>query len=378
MAQKFVKLTRPNMRKLEPGKHLMEHGIRFERMASGDGRFTVNIMVDGERVHRVIGKESEGVTRKQAEDFIQQARTDARKGRLNLPTGRKVALGFENAAEEYLVKLEQEGGKNLKEKRRQLHQQLIPFFKSKALSKITATDIELFKQRRLEDGRAKGSINRELAVLSHLFTKAVDWNWIEHRPAAIKRFKEENRRITYLTTEQIARLLEAAKTDQNAVIYPFIVIGVETSMRRMEILSIRLEHIDLDRRVIYIPKAKAGAREQPITAHLAAFLRGYVDSANVGQEWLFPANSKTGHTLWIESSFRRVVAKAGLNPKEVNRHTLRHTAISHLVQAGVDLPTVARIPGHNTLSMVARYAHQNGEHIQSAMDRLEQRYQTGG
>ena len=76
----------------------------------------------------------------------------------------------------------------------------------------------------------------------------------------------------------------------------------------------------------------------------------------------------------IEKQFRRVVAAAGLDPKEVVRHTLRHTAITHLVQAGVDLPTVQRISGHKTLQMVVRYSHQNGEHIKSAMDALEERY----
>ena len=78
----------------------------------------------------------------------------------------------------------------------------------------------------------------------------------------------------------------------------------------------------------------------------------------------------------IEKAFRRVVAAAGLNPKEVVRHTLRHTAITHLVQAGVDLPTVQRISGHKTLQMVVHYSHQNGEHIQTAMDKLDQRYRT--
>jgi site-specific recombinase XerD len=63
-----------------------------------------------------------------------------------------------------------------------------------------------------------------------------------------------------------------------------------------------------------------------------------------------------------------------LNPKEVVRHTLRHTAITHLVQAGVDLPTVKRISGHKTLAMVEKYAHQNGAHIQEAMDKLEDKY----
>ena len=63
-----------------------------------------------------------------------------------------------------------------------------------------------------------------------------------------------------------------------------------------------------------------------------------------------------------------------MNSKEIVRHTLRHTAITHLVQAGFDLPTVKRISGHKTLQMVERYSHQNGAHIQAAMDKLEARY----
>jgi site-specific recombinase XerD len=68
------------------------------------------------------------------------------------------------------------------------------------------------------------------------------------------------------------------------------------------------------------------------------------------------------------------VTAAGLQTKGVVRHTLRHTAITHLVQIGVDLPTVKRISGHKTLSMVERYSHQNGAHIQTAMDKLSERY----
>ena len=201
---------------------------------------------------------------------------------------------------------------------------------------------------------------------------------MDHKSVRIKRLQEDRGRITYLTTDQIKRLLNAAKQDQNPHVYPFIVIGLDTSMRRMEILSIRLEHIDLDRRIIHIPKAKAGSREQPITRHLADFLRGYFQVAEQDQEWLFPApKSKTGHVIAIEKAFRRVVEAAGLNPAEVVRHTLRHTAITHLVQAGVDLPTVQRISGHKTLAMVMRYSHQNGEHIRAAMDKLEQRYKVG-
>ena len=77
------------------------------------------------------------------------------------------------------------------------------------------------------------------------------------------------------------------------------------------------------------------------------------------------------------ASWRTMVHDADLDPEMVIRHTLRHTVITHLVQAGVDLPTVQRISGHTDLRTVARYAHQSGAHIQEAMERLSTRFKKG-
>lgn len=217
-----------------------------------------------------------------------------------------------------------------------------------------------------------------MAVLSHLFNKAVEWGWISHRPAKITRYKEDKGRIVYLTAEQCANLVAAAKADQNPYIYPFIVIGLSTAMRKSEILAIRKEHVDLERRRIFIPQAKAGARDQPITTELRDFLTIHMEGLPRGTEWLFPQiSSRTGHIVDVRKAFRRTVARAGLDPDVIVRHTLRHTAITHLVQAGVDLPTVQKISGHKTMAMVARYAHANGAHIDTAMDRLEGRLDLG-
>ena len=394
MAKTFTKLTRPDMRKLPPGGQINEHGITFEKSAAGDGVFTVNIMADGQRIHRVVGRESDGTTRTQAEAFIEKVRSDAKNDRLALPKGRKVALAMREAAGKYLERLKTEGGKDLKMKRQRLDLHQVPFFGDFPLSKISSFDIERYKhQRQKEDVavRPRGkiivraadkittakpsTINRELAVLSHLFNKAVEWGWMDRRPAKINRFAEGQGRITYLTVDQITRLVECAKADRNAQIYPFIVIGLETAMRASEILSIQRQNIDLQRRVIFIPKAKAGAREQPITEHLADFLADYVTASQPGTPWIFPSpGAKDGHTVGVRKPFRRVVTAAGLDPDQILRHTLRHTAITHLVQAGVDLPTVKRISGHKTLAMVERYSHQNGAHIQAAMDKLQERF----
>lgn len=374
MAIRFSKLTRPLIRSLLAGGTITEHGITFRREPSGDGVYSINIMVDRRRIHRVIGRESEGVTRQQAEDFIAQARTDARRQRLELPEGRKTPLGFAEAAVQYVERLRDTDGKNIAIKERQLRQHLVPFFAAKPLSAIESFDIERYKKARRSAGAAKATVNRELATLSHLLNQAVEWKWIKSKSVRIARFKEDNQRIIYLTYEQCAALLEAAASDHNENIHAFVMVGLHTGMRHAEILAVRREDVDVGKRVIWVPQAKAGSREQPITRELAEYLSRRMDMLPPGCEWVFPSpGSATGHVHTIRKAFRRSAERAGLDPDQITPHTLRHTAVTHLVQSGVDLPTVQRISGHKTLSMVARYAHQSGSHIEVAMDRLEGR-----
>ena len=80
MAVRYSLLTRPNIRGLKPGQKITEHGITAEKLANSDVRYTVNIMVDGERIHRTIGRDSGGTTRTQAEEFIAKVKSDAKRG----------------------------------------------------------------------------------------------------------------------------------------------------------------------------------------------------------------------------------------------------------------------------------------------------------
>ena len=393
MARTFTKLTRPAMRSLPKGASIIEHGITFTREANGDGLFTVNVMVDRQRIHRTIGRESDGTTRTTCEDFIAKARQDARNGRLNLPKRRKVALTFAEAAKQYIKNLEDSGGRNLSNKRQQLEQYLVPFFGALPLQKISTFDIERYKKEVLENAsgfamqrkaansrtvKSAATVNRHLATLSHLLAKAMEWGWMERAPGRVKKLREDGRRTFYLSSAQASHLLATAEKDSDPYVYAFILIGLRTAMRKSEILAIRKADIDLNAKTIYVPHAKAGARSQPITPGLAKFLADYI-ALNPDAPWLFPSSqSKSGHVQDMRRSFERVVRAAGLDPKAVLRHTLRHTAITHMVQAGVDLPTVQRFSGHKTLSMVARYAHQSGNHIAQAMEKLDDRYKETG
>ena len=195
MTLRFARLDRPAIRRLQTGERIAEHGITAERLPDGDLRYTVNVMVDGTRVHRVIGRHSEGVTRTQAEEFIAQARSDARAGRHNLPKGRKLALSFGSAADDYLERLEQGGGKNLPTKHRHLRRYLKPYFGAMRLDGITGFTIDKYKKRRLDQGASSATVNRELATLSHIFSRALEWRWLDRLPARPKKLAESVGRI---------------------------------------------------------------------------------------------------------------------------------------------------------------------------------------
>ncbi len=379
MARKFTKINRQNCRQLQQGDKLIENGIHYEKLQNGDGRFKINVMVDGQRIHRTVGLESEGITREKAETMIEQFKTDARNNRLKLPKGRKLSISFEAVAHRYIERLKIADGKDIDKKESRLKNHLIPYFGEKRLEGFSSFDIDRYKHHRKSENAKPATINRELAVLSHLFNKAEDWGWLEKKPCKVKSLKEDNNKIVYLNAKECDRLINAAKQDSNPQMYWFILIGLSTAMRRSEILSLRIEHIHTDKLYFYLPKAKAGARMQPITNDLAIKLGQYITTLPSEQEWLFPSignlQSESGHTKYIDEAFKRIVKRANLDHLNVTPHTLRHTATTHLVHAGVDVPTIQSITGHKTPSMVFRYAHTQGNRVRHALDALEQKYQ---
>jgi len=375
LAHRFQRLTRPACRNLKEGEKITEHGITAARTSTGDLRYSINIMVDGQRIHRVVGRESEGVTRERAEHAIEVHRTKAREGRLDLPKGRKHHRSFAEMAKDYLERIEHnpKDGKNLERKRLHFDQRLIPFFKSQRPDKLTDFAIANYSRARLKEGAKPATVNRELATLSHFLNRALEWKWITTRPK-IQKGEEVPKQIVILDAAAKRALYDAAVADQDPYLWLFTVIALGTGMRHGEIVRVRWEHIQFDQKRIHLPRAKAGTREQPIPTDLATTLRKEWDQLGQPEGWLFPtsrADAKSDHRQTMAQQFRRAVIRAGLNPAKVTPHVLRHTAITELVKAGVDIPTIQKVSGHKTVEMVLRYTHLSDEHVDQAVAHLD-------
>jgi len=381
MALKFQRLTRPAIRALEKGQRINEHGITAERMKTGDIRYSVNIMVDSVRVHRVIGRESEGVTREQVERAIEVLRTKAREGRLDLPTGRKVHRLFREVATDYLERLTDTLGPNdrgyddITNKKRIIEQNLIPYFGTTRIDQVKDWAVKHYARARLEQGLKQATVNRELAVLSHMFRRAIQWKWIkaDDKPEIIKG-KETTKPIEVLTPKQQSALMQAAIADEDPTTWLFVAFGLNAAMRHGEILRVRWSNIDFEQRRIHIDEAKAGERWQPITATLTKMLEQERAQRDNKAGYIFtPTRADAGrpHRRAMGKQFKRTVIRAGLDPKKVTPHVMRHTAITGLVKARVDLPTIQRISGHKTLAMVLKYTHIADDHVDAAIDAID-------
>jgi integrase len=238
------------------------------------------------------------------------------------------------------------------------------------LHQINPWTIERYKSQRQKDitryGRppAKATINRELALLKHLFTKAIEWGLVSSDPTKkVKLFPEKPNKLRVLSNDEFQKLHDAASD----FLKPILVIAVNTGMRRNEILNLTWDDIDLVRRHIYIGDSKNNERRIiPINETLFRTLKALKKSSQ--NKYLF-ANRNGGAVKSVKKAFWGALRRSGI--AHCRLHDLRHTFASNLVMAGVDIVTVQELMGHKDISMTKRYSHPTPQHKKQAVERLK-------
>ncbi|WP_455379496.1 site-specific integrase, partial [Petrachloros mirabilis] len=127
---------------------------------------------------------------------------------------------------------------------------------------------------------------------------------------------------------------------------PIVVVGLNTGMRRGEILSLRWEHCDLKHSFILLDKTKNGERREiPINVTVRSTLRGLERRLDIPYVFFDPKTGKPYQD--VKRSFATACKKAGIT--DFHFHDLRHTFASQLVMSGIDLATVKELLGHKDI-----------------------------
>jgi integrase len=267
--------------------------------------------------------------------------------------------------------------------------ELVAFFGASKLCKIERKRVLEYRVARLKTV-SKATVNRELSVLRHMFNVAVDQNIVATNPAGggigMKAFKEQGRErclemseIEALLTGIQARIVKNSSDKMRAsarkswqYLYTAVVMTLHTGMRKGEILGLKWENVNWERKTLLLLDTKNGeSRRLPIDSILLRALSEH-RSRLKNEEWVFPSFDNNGTIVPmadVKGSFGRVLKDAGIT--NFRFHDLRHTFASHYMMKGGQLYALSNILGHKDLKMTQRYAKLSPEYMDSQRDRMD-------
>jgi integrase len=238
---------------------------------------------------------------------------------------------------------------------------------NRLLQDVSTEDLRRIQAKMRDKNKwSNGTINRHFGCLRRVFTLAVKDGKLTRNPVSGLRFLPEEHRTRFLSDQELAHVQEHV----NAEHWPTVAFAIETGLRRSEQFGLRWNQVNLDTEILTIPLSKNGKiRHVPLSDRALAILRS-LDSIG-SSPWVFPS-PKNSLKPWNAQSFVNHVfspalAKAGI--QGACWHTLRHTAASRRVMAGVDLVSVKEILGHLDIQTTLRYSHLSPGHLREAVNR---------
>jgi integrase len=242
---------------------------------------------------------------------------------------------------------------------------LIPAFGKQLLRDITSFSLEQHKAKRLAGGCRPGTVNRELMLIKGMLTKAVEWKYLIASPGAgVRALKDAAQRTRILTPDEQQRLLAAYDKGRRPAVKPIIELLLITGARLGEVLALRWE--DTTGGFIRFMDTKNGRpRRLPITSQMADLLASVPRRDTT---FVFVSGRRGTRYTRILTGFKAALGDAGIDPGDVVIHTLRHTALSRMMDAGLDVRTIMEISGHSSLAMLERYTHPTEQRKAEALN----------
>ena len=192
-----------------------------------------------------------------------------------------------------------------------------------------------------------GAANRAFEILRSMMFRAEDWGFRKPGTNACVGIKKNPRRniARFLDTEELGRFGRALDAHEKR--WPEAVAAIRllalTGCRRGEVLNLRWR--DIADNAITLPDSKTGPRLVPLGKAARTVIRA-LPGPRDPNAFLFPKNAQRRNPHNIVDCWRTVCRDARLG--KLRLHDLRHTAASHAVMSGENLPLVGKLLGHQS------------------------------
>ncbi|NIP31012.1 MAG: tyrosine-type recombinase/integrase [Candidatus Dadabacteria bacterium] len=338
-----------------------------------DNRWYIDYYLpNGQRKREVVnieGVDPSRINREDAKKALSIRKAEIAQGKFDIERTSTPIL-FDKLIEQYLEFSKSTKKPNSYNRDITSYKHLIRYFKGKIIQKVSAWQVEKYKSYRQKEAMKNGkypskiTINRELAMLKHMFNKAVEWNLLSNNPIArVKLFPEKPKQLRVITEAEFKKLYNEA----SEFLKPILMIAVHAGLRRSEILNLNKSDINLKDRYILVRESKNGEiRHVPINSLLMKTLKSVIN--NNDSEYLFPG-PKGDPVKSVKQGFWAALRRSGI--AHLRFHDLRHSFGSNLSMAGVDIATIQELMGHKDISTTKRYLHPSPSHKKEAVERLK-------
>lgn len=232
-------------------------------------------------------------------------------------------------------------------------------------------------ERNMTLGLDPVTANTKLKTLRTMFRFLADEGYTDRDPTAkIKKVREPEKEITVMSVDDLKKLLAAPDQRTFAGFRDYVAMNVliDSFCRINEVLSLRIEEIDLTHGSIYINETVAKSRrgrKVPIQKRTARLLDELIrDCAEFETDHVFVTNY--GGPLRddrFRDRLKEHAKKAGVNIR-VHPHLFRHTSATLFLENGGSERYLAEIMGHADLRMVAKYTHLSDKSVKEKHDQF--------
>ena len=352
--------------------------ILFDKSLTG---FGLRIHPSGRKVYivqaRIEGRSRRIVIARYGEMELAQARSRARDMLARIRAGENPADDihrekdtptFREFADEYLRRCEPHwkpsGRKTV---RIYLKARILPAFGKMPLDRIGPEDVAAWFDATSRD--RPGAANRAFEILRSMMFRAEEWGLRQRgaNPCLGIAKNPRNNIARFLDADELARLGRAL--DAREARWPEAAAAIRllalTGCRRSEVLNLRWRNIGGD--ALNLADSKTGPRAVPLGEAARAHIKALPGSRDP-DAFLFPRYAEGRGAYRLATCWGVVCNDARLG--RLRLHDLRHTAASHAVMSGENLPLVGKLLGHRRHRTTAGYAHLADGHLVEATEKV--------